>query len=63
MPRVIKEAPIVEKKVVCPHCGCTIGYVENDIQESHGTDISGGPDGEEYIRCPGCSKKITLRSW
>lgn len=65
MARVIELAPIVEKKVVCEHCGRTIGYVKNDIREYHGTDISGGPDGQEWVVCPAndCGKKIILRSW
>lgn len=64
MPRVIKDAP-QEKQVVCPHCGRTIGYFKSDIKEYHGTDISGGPDGREWIVCPGkgCGEDITLRSW
>ncbi len=27
------------------------------------TDYGGGPDGEEYVRCPGCGKKAIIRSW
>lgn len=63
MPRVIEEVPIVEKRTVCHNCGRTIGYVQNDVHEYHGTDYSGGPDGREWIICPGCHKEITLRSW
>lgn len=65
MARVIKEAPRKEKKIVCEHCGRTIAYVKNDIKSYHGRDISGGPDGCEWIKCPGdkCKKDIILRSW
>lgn len=65
MPRVIKEAPRKEKKVVCKNCGRTIGYFNNDIKEYHGTDIGGGPDGCKWIVCPGedCGKDIVLESW
>ena len=65
MPRVVKEVPRKEKQIVCHSCGRTIAYVQNDVQEVHGTDISGGPDGQEYIFCPGdgCGKKIIISSW
>ncbi len=65
MARVLKEAPVVEKKVVCEHCGRTIAYVKNEVKEYHGTDISGGPDGQEWIVCPAndCGLNIILRSW
>jgi hypothetical protein len=63
MPRVLKEIPIKERQIVCPHCGRTIAYVANDIHIYRGTDISGGPN--EWIICPGdkCGKDITIRSW
>lgn len=65
MARVLKEVPIKEKQVVCYSCGRTIAYVKNDVQEYHGTDMGGGPDGCEWIVCPGenCGKDITLKSW
>jgi hypothetical protein len=65
MPRVIKEAPIVEKQVVCKHCGRTIAYVNNDVQTYSGTDYGGGPDGQTWVNCPGddCGKRIILSSW
>lgn len=65
MARVVKETPVVEKKVVCEHCGRTIAYVKNDIHEYHGKDMSGGPDGMTWVNCPGsnCGKKIILTSW
>ena len=64
MARVLDDS-ILEKKVRCPHCGRMIGYVNNDIDERHGRDYSGGPDGERFVRCPGegCGKKIVLESW
>ena len=62
MPRVIrKEAPI-EKEAKC-ECGAVVGYHRDEVQSRHGLDISGGPDGEEWIVCPDCSRRITLRVW
>ena len=65
MARVIKEAPIKEKKTVCEHCGRTIAYVNNDIKECSGTDYGGGPSGAKWIVCPGdgCKKQILLETW
>ncbi len=66
MPRVVSEAPVIEKQVVCrAGCGRTIAYVPNDVQRRDGRDYTGGPDGEEYVLCPGagCGKKIVLRAW
>lgn len=62
-PRVVRSVPPKELKVVCRECGCTIAYVKNDIKSYSGTDISGGPDGCEWVNCPNCHKEITLRSW
>ncbi len=62
--RVVKEAPApeVEKQVVCDKCGRTLAYVPNDVKRRNGTDYSGGPDGEEWVRCP-CGKKAIISSW
>jgi ribosomal protein S27AE len=63
MPRVIADAPIIEKHARCEHCGKLIAYVNNDVQERHGTDYGGGPDGAKWVVCPGCGKSIILESW
>lgn len=64
MARIIEDVPVEEKRAVCrAGCGRTVAYVPNDVQSHHGTDISGGPDGSEWINCPGCGKRIVLRSW
>ena len=63
--RVIKEAPAKEvlKEIICRNCGVTLEYVPADVKSYHGTDIGGGPDGCEWIDCPRCSKRVTIRSW
>ena len=65
MPRVIKEVPPKEQECDCEHCSRRIAYVRNDVQESHGTDYGGGPDGAKWIDCPGegCGKRIILERW
>jgi hypothetical protein len=61
--KVISKKPVVTKKVVCPHCGHRLSYTQNDVHRYDGTDISGGPDGQEWIVCPNDGKEVILRSW
>lgn len=68
MPRVIMRPPKnfnspVEQKVQCTGCGATVGYFKEEVREYHGRDISGGPDGKEWIDCPHCGRQITLKVW
>lgn len=51
------------KEASCRGCAAKLHYTENDVQERHGRDYSGGSDGEEYIVCPQCNNKVILRSW
>jgi hypothetical protein len=50
-------------KVRCRECGALNGYERVDVREYHDRDISGGPDGREWISCGNCGKDITLKSW
>jgi len=63
--KVISTEPdeSVVKKVICKNCGATLEYVPNDVKSYHGTDYSGGPDGQEWVDCPNCDKKAIIRSW
>ena len=63
MARILSQIPRREKTCVCNNCGHTVAYVPKDVQRYEGVDYSGGPDGCEYLICPGCSKRIVLRSW
>lgn len=51
------------KRKVCEHCGATLEYVPNDVKERNGRDYSGGPDGEKWVDCGNCGKKVILESW
>ena len=51
------------KRVVCEHCGAKLEYVPNDVKEYHGTDYGGGPDGQKWVDCGNCGKKVILESW
>ena len=65
MVRTIKIKPAKEatKRCVCKNCGATLEFVQRDVKRYDGTDISGGPDGHEWIDCPNCSGRVILRSW
>lgn len=56
-------APEVVKEVICRHCGVKLSYTPADVRSYHGKDISGGPDGREWIICPNCGSEVTLRTW
>ena len=58
-----KPKPEDFKKVKCRSCKHKIAYVPNEVQRYSGRDMSGGPDGREWIVCPQCGKDITLKSW
>lgn len=64
MARVLENVPRVEKTLVCPHCGRTIGYVSNDVKDYYSRDIGGGGDTTYYLHCPSpdCGKQINI-SW
>lgn len=63
--KVIEEKPdpSVVKRIICQNCGVTLEYVPNDVKSFHGTDMSGGPDGSEWVVCPKCNKPAIIRSW
>lgn len=61
--KVISDKPVRVKKVICPHCGYRLSYTPNDVHRYDGTDMSGGPDGKEWINCPNDGKEVILRSW
>jgi hypothetical protein len=46
-----------------PGCGAIVEYDKNDIKEYNGTDYSGGPDGQRWVDCPNCKKRLVLESW
>ncbi len=62
-------AKIVEppkgKRVECGSCGAVIEYMPEEVERRDGTDISGGPDGWERVKCPreGCPGHGYIRRW
>jgi hypothetical protein len=63
MAKVIGKDDQHVHKVTCSKCASMVEYVLNEVQERHGTDYGGGPDGCKWIVCPGCDKDIILESW
>lgn len=62
-------AKIVEdpkpRRVKCDECRATIEYMPEEVQERHGRDISGGPDGWKRVKCPrtGCPGHGYIERW
>jgi hypothetical protein len=63
MVKIIGEAPEAFKQTVCKKCATRLEYTESEVKSYHGTDYSGGPDGQDWIICPKCGSKVILRSW
>ncbi len=63
MVQIVGEDPQALKRATCRNCGAILEYTLSEVQETHGTDISGGPDGCEWIDCPRCKKRVILKSW
>ena len=63
MARIV--APPVEKTVTCDACEAVIGYLPEEVQERHGTDYGGGPDGWKRVKCPrrGCPGHGYIERW
>lgn len=65
MVRVVeyKPAPAVVKQIICTNCGALLEYTPHEVQRYSGRDISGGPDGMEWIDCPVCTNRAVIRAW
>ena len=63
MVEIVGRDVLVMKQCTCRNCGSILRYGKQDIREYHGKDYSGGPDGQEWIMCPGCLQKVIIRSW
>lgn len=62
MPRLIKKGKPKEFKIKCRGCGSTVGYIKNEIKKEDYTDPWGFYEYSEYIHCPNCRKRITIKS-
>jgi hypothetical protein len=51
--------------VKCLSCRATIAYLPEDVEERHGTDYGGGPDGYKRVKCPraGCPGHGYIARW
>ena len=57
--------PPTGKRVKCHACAATIAYMPEEVERYSGTDISGGPDGWERVKCPrkGCPGHGYIDRW
>ena len=65
MPRVIEAVPRRERIAVCPNCGRTVAYVQNDVKSRTTRDYTGCSDTDYYVRCPAtdCRKEIPVKGY
>lgn len=56
-------SPEVIKYCNCGNCGVKLSYVPMDVQSYIHYDYGGGSDRIDYINCPGCSSKVTVRHY
>lgn len=63
MARIVKGPK--PKRVKCDECSATIEYLPEEVEERHGTDMGGGPDGFKRVKCPrkGCKGHGYIDRW
>ena len=63
MAKIVK--PPKPKRVTCKECKAVMEYLPEEVEERHGTDYGGGPDGWERVKCPrpGCPGYGYIRRW
>jgi RNase P subunit RPR2 len=63
MIRIVGDDPKHVHEITCKNCAKILEYTKEEIKtRDNGRDISGGPDGCEYIVCHSCHKQV-LRAW
>lgn len=57
--------PEKKRRVRCDDCDALIEYEKSEIEERHGTDYGGGPDGWKRVKCPapGCAGHGYIERW
>lgn len=63
MVEIVGVDPAQKHRITCTGCASILEYTKSEVKEYHGTDYSGGSDGQEWIDCPKCGKKVIIRSW
>ena len=63
MAKVVGRDESVVKRVTCRNCASILEYTKNEVRSYHGTDYSGGSDGQEWVDCPNCGGRAVIRSW
>ncbi len=52
--------PSVVKRCVCRGCGAELEYTPNEVKERTVGDYGGGSDTYRWIKCPQCSKDVSV---
>jgi len=63
MVKIVGKDESFVKRVTCRSCASILEYTLNEVREYHGTDYTGGADGQEWVDCPNCGRKAIIRSW
>lgn len=63
MVKVVGDCLDTPKRITCRTCAAILEYTLSDIKRIDSKDISGGPDGREWIDCPRCSHVVVIRAW
>lgn len=63
MVKIVGKVEAVTKHVTCRSCGSILEYTLSEVKSYHGKDYGGGPDGMDWVDCPNCGHKATIRSW
>lgn len=60
---MIKVIKTKTKTITCGNCEALLEYEWTDIRDCAYRDISGVMCKDEYIKCPICNNKLTIREW
>lgn len=63
MVEIVGVDPAQKHRITCKGCASILEYTKSEVKQCNGRDYSGGSDGQEWIDCPKCGKKVIIRSW
>lgn len=63
MATIVGKDDTVKKRATCRKCSSIVEYLPIEVKKYSGRDISGGPDGKEWIDCPCCQEEIIIAAW
>ena len=63
MVKIVGKDESAVKRITCKGCASILEYTLCEVKELTWTDYGGGPSGREWVDCPNCGHKVTIRSW